>query len=175
MPGNSFIKFAGVTPGESIQEGHHGDEGWIEIGDWSWDIESETSFLKGGGASVGKPTPGTLSFSHYFDVSSSVLLHKIVSGTHFTDVTIHMLKQVGDEAGKPATYFEVLMLEAFVTKVGTKAEEDGSISQDVEMVFKQISLGYKAQKNDGTLEASAIPFNWNIAKMNLTTDKTSSF
>ena len=68
MPGNSFIKFSDIAKGESFQEGHHGDQGWIEIGDWSWDIEAETSFLKGGGSSVGKPTPGNLSISHFFDL-----------------------------------------------------------------------------------------------------------
>jgi type VI secretion system secreted protein Hcp len=169
MPGNAFIKFAGVVKGESMQDGHGGDKGWIEIGDWNWDIEAETSFMKGGGASVGKPTPGTLSFSHFWDLSSSVLLTKIVSGTHFDTVTIHMLKQTGDTTGKPATYFELVAKDAFVTKVSTKAGDDGSLNQDVDMVFKQVVCGYKAQKNTGELEGS-IPFNWNIAQMNQDTD-----
>src|SRR5512139_3821185 len=108
MPGNAFIKFEGVEKGESMQEGHEGKDGWIEIGDWSWDIEAETSFLKGGGASVGKPQPGTLSFSHFWDLSSAVILTKIVSGKHFPLVTIHMLKQTGTtETGKPVSYFEI--------------------------------------------------------------------
>ena len=175
MPGNSFIKFSDVDIGESMQEGHDGTKGWIEFGEWSWDIESETSFLKGGGAAVGKPTPGTFSFSHYFDVSSTVLLTKIVSGTHFKEVRIHMLKQTGDAGGKPQTFFEIVMTDAFVTKVATKAAEDGSLEQDVEMVCKEISLGYKAQLNDGALEKSAIPFDWNIAKMNQKPTVTSSF
>ena len=161
MPGNAFIKFAGIVKGESFQDGHGGDKGWIEIGDWSWDIEAETSFLKGGGASVGKATPGTLSFSHFWDLSSSVILTKIVAGTHFDTVTIHMLKQIGDKDGKPATYFEIVVKDAYVTKVSSKAGEDGAINQDVEMVFKEIVVGYKAQKNTGELETS-IPFNWSI-------------
>jgi len=173
MPGNAFIKFTGVVKGESFQDGHSGDAGWIEIGDWSWDIESETSFLKGGGASVGKATPGTLSFSHFWDLSSSVLLTKIVQGTHFDKVTIHMLKSVGDTEGKPKEYFEIVMGHAFVTKVASKAGEDGTIDQDVEMVFKEIVLAYKAQKNDGTLDTS-IPFNWNIAQMTQSTEVKST-
>jgi type VI protein secretion system component Hcp len=42
MPGNAFIKFDGGAPmkGESQQVGHEGDKGWIEMGDWSWDVEA---------------------------------------------------------------------------------------------------------------------------------------
>jgi type VI secretion system secreted protein Hcp len=169
MPGNTFIKFSDIAKGESFQAGHNGTEGWIEIGDWSWDIEAESSVLKGGGAAVGKPTPGTLSWSHFFDVSSPVILKKIVSGTHFPEVLIEMLKQVGDASGKPATYFQVKMKEVFVTKVSTKGGEDGSVNQDVEMVFKEVAVSYKAQDNKGKLEG-AIPFKWNIPKMNDVTD-----
>ena len=168
MPGNTFIKFAGVEVGESFQKNRDGKQGWIEINDWSWDIEAETSFTKGGGSAVGKPTPGTLSFSHQFDLSSPVIMKKIVGGTHFPDVTIDMLKQVGSATGQPTQFFQIKVKEAFITKVSTKGGEDGSVTQDVEMVFKEIAVGYKAQKNDGGLD-SAIDFNWNIAKMNLAT------
>ena len=94
---------------------------------------------------------------------------KIVAGTSFKQVTIDMLKQVGDETGKPKAYFQVQMADVFITKVSTKGGEDGSVNQDVEMVFKGVSIGYKAQQNDGTLENKAIPFDWNVSTM--TVDK----
>jgi type VI secretion system Hcp family effector len=169
MAGNSFIKFGGDVPkGESLQKGHHGDQGWIEIGDWSWDIEAEHSVTKGTGAAVGKATPGTLSISHYFDVSSPTILSKIVAGQHFPVITIEMLKQTGKVDVGPETYFQVKVTQAFVTKVSTKYGEDGSFNQDVEFVFKEIAVGYKAQKNTGGLEAS-IPFEWSVTTMSLST------
>jgi len=100
MPGNAFIKFDGVPKGESTHTSHNGDNGWIEISDWSWDIEADTSYLKGGGAAVGKPTPGTLSFSHYYDLSSPTIMQKIVQGKHFAKMHIVMLKQTGAVDGK---------------------------------------------------------------------------
>src|SRR3954464_4886353 len=106
MPGNTFIKFQEVTKGESYQKGHHGDDGWIEISDWSWDIEAETSFLKGGGSAVGKPQPGNLSITHYYDLSSPVIMQKIVAGTHFAEVTIDQLKQVGHAEGELGIFFQ---------------------------------------------------------------------
>ncbi|MBQ0930376.1 type VI secretion system tube protein Hcp [Ideonella sp. 4Y16] len=165
MPGNTFIKFDAVPKGESFQDGHHGDQGWIEIGDWSWDIEAETSFLKGGGASVGKPTPGNLSFSHYYDKASPVIMGKIVAGTAFGVVTIESLKQTG--AKNPEIFMRLTMTDVFITKVSSKGGEDGSVNQDVEMVFKKIKVEYKAQTNQGKLESSFIPFEWDIAAMKL--------
>jgi type VI secretion system Hcp family effector len=168
MPGNTFIKFQEIEKGESYQKGHHGDDGWIEISDWNWDVEAETSFLKGGGSAVGKPQPGNLSISHYYDLASPTIMQKIVAGTHFAEVTIDQLKQVGDKEGAPAAFFQIKMKNAFVTKVSTKGAEDGSVTQDVEMVFKEVSIGYKAQTNEGVLEKELKQFNWNVAQMNET-------
>ncbi|HSI61233.1 MAG TPA: type VI secretion system tube protein Hcp [Ideonella sp.] len=164
MPGNTFLKFGADVPGESLQDTHPGTAGWIEIGDWSWDIEAETSFLKGGGASVGKPTPGSMSWSHFYDKSSPVIMKKIVSGTSFPNVTLQMLKQTGE--AQPKVYFTVEMTDVFITKVSSKGGEDGAVNQDIEMVFKKIKVEYKPQKNDGTL-GDAVEFGWNIATMKL--------
>ncbi len=165
MPGNLFIKFEEIGTGESTQDSHSGSKGWIEIGDWSWDIESETSFLKGAGAAVGKPTPGSLSFSHYYDLSSPVIMSKIVQGTHFAKVHIVMLKQTGKKDGKGEVYFGMTMQMVFMTKVSTKGGEDGAVNQDVECVFKDIAVGYKAQTGkDGSL-GKQVDFIWDIAKM----------
>jgi type VI secretion system secreted protein Hcp len=157
-----------VIAGESLQETHPASKGWLEISDWSWDIEAETNFTKGTGASVGRATPGTLSITHTYDKSSPLIMQNIVRGTHFKKVIINMCKQTGDMNGKPQVYFELIAGAVFVTKVSSKGGEDGGITQDVEFVFKEISLGYKRQTNKGTLEANK-PFGWNIAEMNFKT------
>lgn len=166
MPGNAFIRFekydGGIAPGESLQLGHLGTGGWIEIGDWSWDVEAEASHLKGTGAAVGKPSPGVLSFSHYYDKSSPVLMQFIVKGTHFKSLTLDMLKQTGNE--QPELYFQLMAKDVFITKVSSKGGEDGAVNQDVELVFKQMAIGYKRQDNSGKLDA-ALFFRWNIAEM----------
>jgi type VI secretion system secreted protein Hcp len=168
MPGNTFINFGADVPiGESMQKSHPGKSGWIEIGDWSWDIEAEHSVTRGTGAAVGKATPGVLSISHYFDISSPTLLAKMVAGKHFPVITIEMLKQTGVES--PEVFFQCKVSEAFVTKVSTKAGEDGQMNQDVEFVFKEIAINYKAQKNEGGLEGS-IPFDWSVKTNSLTTE-----
>jgi len=165
MPGNAFIKFEGVKEGESTHATNKGKDGWIEISDWSFDIEADTSYLKGAGASVGKPQPGNLSFSHYYDKASPVIMTKIVQGKHFPKVWIVMLKQVGAVDGQGEPYFGVTMDEAFITKVSSKGAEDGTVTQDVEMVFKIVAFGYAPQKETGGVLDAPVYFGWDIGKM----------
>jgi len=173
MPGNAFIKFdkydGGPTPGESLQKGHEGSKGWIEIGDWSWDVEAEASHLKGTGAAVGKPQPGTFSFSHYYDKSSPVIMQFIVKGMHFKQVTVDMMKQTGKD--QPELFFQLAAKDVFITKVSSKGGEDGTVSQDIEFVFKEVGMGYKQQDNAGKLLAP-LYFRWNIGTMTNTTAAT---
>ena len=172
MPGNSFLKFvpaSGKLEGESLQKGHEGKDGWIEIADWSWDVEAETSFMKGTGAAVGKPTPGTFSFTHYYDRSSPTIMNMIVQGTTFKTMQVDMLKQTGASSG-PVKFFQIMAKDVFITKVSSKGGEDGQVTQDVECVFKQVAFGYKMQNNNGELAKSPTEFKWNIAAMNLTVD-----
>jgi type VI secretion system secreted protein Hcp len=171
MPGNSFILFGvgDVPVGESVQKARLGKNGWIEITDWNWDIEADHSNLTGTGASVGKPKPGQLSFTHPFDTSSPAILSKIVMGKSFPKVYIDMLKQTGE--GEPQQFFQISMTNVFISKVTTKGSEDGSVTQDVELVFKAVSIGYKAQGQDNTL-GTMLQSNWDIATM--TTDEASA-
>ena len=58
---NAFMQISNAK-GESKQGNGSGGNGeykdWIEIQGWEWEVEAETSWTKGGGASVGKPSPG---------------------------------------------------------------------------------------------------------------------
>jgi type VI secretion system secreted protein Hcp len=167
MPGNAFITFSstaagnykavGDVKGESVQEGY---KDWIDIGDWSWDVEAEHSVTKGTGAAVGKPTPGVLSFSKFYDRSSPTALAKMVKGVHFKSAVLVMCKQTGKK-DVPEPYFWIVMSDVFTTKVANKGGEDGSVSQDIELVFKKVEINYCQQGNDGVL-ASPIPFEWDI-------------
>ncbi len=118
MPGNAFIKFTAngaFIPGESLQATHPASKGWLEINDWGFDVEAETNFLKGMGASVGVATPGVFNFTHTFDRSSPVIMQKIVMGTAFNTVVVHMLKSTGAKDGRPEVFFGLKMTAAFIT------------------------------------------------------------
>ncbi len=176
MPGNAFIKFTkpgaaatDVIKGESLQTTHPAEKGWCEISDWGLDVEAETNYLKGTGAAVGVATPSVVNFTHSFDKSSPTIMRNIVMGTAFATVVIHMLKATGAANGQPEVYFGAKFTDAFVTKVSSKGGEDGGITQDVEIVFKTLSLGYKNQLNSGDLNKSAVTFGWNVAQRSTNT------
>ena len=94
MAVNAFISFFDKADGESIQKGK---EKWVEIQGWDWEVAAETSWTKGGGASVGKPNPGRINFDHRFDTSSIVILGYICTGKAFPKVELQMMKTTGSD------------------------------------------------------------------------------
>ena len=155
---NAFMKI-GKANGESKQAPF---VDWIEVQSWDWEVEADTSWTKGGGASVGKPSPGKLNFEHSWNRSSYVILGYICTGTAFSDVLIEMCKSTGSSGRKP--FFKVEMRECFITKVTQSATDEGNVLQKVEMVFKAISIQYWQQgllSNPGHLKA-VNEFSWDV-------------
>lgn len=168
MPGNAFISFiaeSGGTPisGESEELGH---EKWIEISDWDWEITSDSSSNKGQGASVGKPVTEGLNFSHFYDLSSTVIMRRCIQGMTFHTVKLDMCKQTG--TGTPQVFLQIIMRDVFITKVSTKGGEDGAVSQDISMTFKKVGMAYKKQKDDGKLDPAALMVRWNVPEQSNT-------
>ncbi|MFY8019380.1 MAG: Hcp family type VI secretion system effector [Inhella sp.] len=157
MAVNAFISFFDKADGESVQKGK---EKWIEIQGWDWEIEAETSWTKGGGASVGKPNPGKMNWEHYFDTSSTVIMGYICTGKAFPKVEVQMMKTTG--SASPETYFTMVMEGVFITKVQVNGTEEGNVVQKVEMVFKTVKIEYKAQDNKTGKLTAPKTYNWDI-------------
>jgi type VI secretion system secreted protein Hcp len=156
MAVNAFVQFSNDTKGESKQKGY---EGWIEIQGWDWEIEAESSWTKGGGASVGKALPGKLNFEHYFDKASPAIMIYICSGKSFDQVKLHMCKTTGKPT--PEVYFTMTMDGIYITKVSNSGPEEGNVVQKIEMVFKKVAIEYKPQDDKGGL-GTAMKYQWNI-------------
>ncbi|MEO7056485.1 MAG: type VI secretion system tube protein Hcp [Caldimonas sp.] len=156
---NAFMQL-GKAEGESRQPPY---VKWIELQSWDWEVEAETSWTKGGGASVGKPNPGKMNWEHYWDKSSHTILGYICTGTSFDEVRMEMCKSTGPDGQKP--FFQVLMKEAFITKVANSATDDGNVLQKVEMVFKYIEIKYAQQGVNPRYPGALTPagqFDWDI-------------
>ncbi|MDB6000743.1 MAG: hypothetical protein JWP52_2442 [Rhizobacter sp.] len=161
MAGNAFIKFEGAD-GESLQKNF---EKQIEISDFSWEITNDTSFTKGGGASVGKANPGTASFSQAYNTASNFMMNNIVSGKHFAKVVMSLCKNTGADANPQEVYYEMTMEAVYITKVGFSAGDDGVLTQAIDMVFKKVHIDYQMQTNTGSLDKAKKPFTWDIPTM----------
>jgi type VI secretion system secreted protein Hcp len=92
-------------------------------------------------------------------------------GSSFAQVQIDVLKQTGGK--KPEVFLQMIAKDVFITKVSNKGGEDGAVSQDIEMVFKDFGLSYKRQDNKENKLAAPIDFRWNIAEMSTATSKVS--
>jgi type VI secretion system secreted protein Hcp len=156
MAANAFITFFDKADGESTQKGH---EKWVEVQGWDWEIEAESSWTKGGGASIGKPNPGGITWAHAFDSASTVIMGRICTGSSFPKVELHMTQAAG--GAMPQTYFTMVMEGVFITKVSVNGSEEGRVMQRVEMVFKSVRIEYKPQDKTGKLAAVKV-FNWDI-------------
>jgi type VI secretion system Hcp family effector len=167
MAGNAFIALtaaSGKVLGEATQT-NHVDQ--VEIGDFSWEVTSDTSFTKGGGASVGKATPGVCTWKHFYDTASPMIMLNCVQGTTFSTVVLYMCKNTGNAT--PDVYFTMTMSMCYITKATIEAGEDGSVNQGVEMVFKNCKIEYKKQLNDtGKLDTTPKSFTWDIPTMKAT-------
>jgi type VI secretion system secreted protein Hcp len=159
MAMNAFIIFQGAK-GESLQSEF---KDWIEIQGWSWDIEAETSWTKGGGASVGKANPGVMGLDHYYDSASPVIMAYLCMGKHFEKVTMKLCKTTGK--GSPEWYLDFTMKGVYITKVGNSGGEDGAVTQHVDFVFKEIEILYRKQDNTTGALQSPSKFKWDIPKM----------
>lgn len=157
MAVNAFLTFFDKADGESTQKGK---EKWVEISGWDWQVEAEANVGKRGGARVGKPTPGRLSFEHYYDTSSAVMMGSLCTGRAFPKVELQMTETTGQ--GLPETYFSMLVEGAFITKVSNSGTEEGSVLQRCEMVFEQVTIRYQPRDPKTGQLGPATTFSWDI-------------
>lgn len=157
MAVNAFITFFDKAQGESIQKGK---ERWVEVLGWTWDIAADSSWTRGGGASVGKPNPGKFVFEHAFDTASIVLMGYICTGKAFPKVELQLTK--AGRAASPVTWFTMSLEGVFVTAVGNSGAADGPVTQRVEMVFKTVKIEYKPEDRATGAFGTASTFTWDI-------------
>lgn len=142
-----LLNFMGKADGESQMKGH---EKWVEVQSWSWAVEAQTSWTKGGGASVGKPDPGALTFTHRYDSASPALLGHLVSGKSFDRAQLVVLSGSPPQADPS---FTMTLEGVFLTGVRTSCDGD-VIFQQVDVVFKKVTIDYRALDNrSGALSA----------------------
>ncbi|MDD5296630.1 MAG: type VI secretion system tube protein Hcp [Rhodocyclaceae bacterium] len=158
MATDTFIKIGDVK-GEA-QDDKHKDE--IDVLSWSWGATQSGYAHLGGGAGAGKVNIQDLTFTHYLDRSTPVLLQACADGTHFKDAKLVVRKAGGKEA---IEYVTITMEEVFITSVqsGGHGAED-RLTETVSLNFGLVKLDYQPQKRDGSKEGGMIKFAWDIEK-----------
>ena len=114
---------------------------------------ADTSFLKGSGAAVGKPVPGSITIKRAPDRASPIFWTKLVQGASIPKLVI------GFGGGI------VLTLESvFVTNIQMSNDQGNPPTESISVVFKTIR--YEVQDTSG--KGRPTGFTWDVAAMKLT-------
>lgn len=145
MASDIFAKIGDIK-GESL-DSKHKDE--IEVLSILWGVSNAGSMAMGSGGGEGKATFQDIVFTHTVDKSSPVLMQACATGTHYKDATI-----VHRKAGKEQhEYLIYKLVDVIVTGVQHSHSGDGPGHENVSLAFSKVSMEYKAQKADGSLDA----------------------
>jgi type VI secretion system Hcp family effector len=152
-----FLTFFDQADGESVVKGK---EKWVELDSFGFGIEAETSWTKGGGASVGKPSPGKLIIEKNLDTASNVIYGYISTGKPFAKVEFQAQKANGK--GVPETYLTFTMEGVFVTSVQNKVGTDGIARETLSFVYRTIKMEYKPKDAKSGELGAPKTFTWDI-------------
>jgi type VI secretion system secreted protein Hcp len=135
----------GDIKGESKDSKHEGE---IDVLSWSWGISNATSMSTGGGGGAGKANFSDLNIMHAVDKASPVLMTKCATGEHIKEGTLTLRK-----AGKgQQEYLIIKMNDILITSVQPSGSSEHPM-ESVSFQYSKIVLEYKAQKEDGSLDA----------------------
>ena len=154
MSGDIFLKLDGVQ-GESIKEGHKNE---IDVETFSWGESNPTSFAAGAGG-VGKVQIQDVHFTKTIDKASPNLYQVCASGKHIPKA-VFTFRKAGD---KPQEYLKITLSDVMVSSISLQDHfQGGALAQEsVSLAYEKITIGYKPQKADGSLDAE-VSFAWNI-------------
>jgi type VI secretion system secreted protein Hcp len=157
MATDMFIKIKDV-PGESTDDKHKGE---IEVLQWSWGLAQSGSFGTGAGSGAGKVSASDLSFTHFMDKASPVLMRLCSNGKHIPEANL-VMRLAGE---KQLEYLKIKLEQVFVSNVslGGSGGAGDKLTESVTLRFAKIKVDYFPQTEKGALDA-AVPYGWDFQK-----------
>jgi type VI secretion system secreted protein Hcp len=151
-----FLKIDGIE-GESTDAKH---VNWIDVDSWSWGESLPAQPPSGGGAGVGKVHFSGFQFQSRVSKASPKLFLACAGGQHIKEARL-----VGRKAGKDQQEFLTWTFsDVLVESYQTGGSEQSLPADSVSLHFSKVSVAYKAQKADGSLD-TAVTAGWD-AKSN---------
>jgi type VI secretion system secreted protein Hcp len=146
-----FLKIDGIE-GESTDAKH---AGWLDVDSWSWGESQPQQPATGSGAGVGKVHFQEFHFTTRVSKASPKLFLACASGQH-----IKQAQLVGRKVGKSQQDFLTWTLsDVLVAAYQTGGTEQALPLDSVSLNFSKVSVAYKAQKADGSLD-TAVTAGW---------------
>jgi type VI secretion system secreted protein Hcp len=159
MAVDMYIKISDIT-GESRDSSHKGE---IDVMAWSWGMSQSGTTHTGSGGGSGKVHVSDLSFTHYVDSASNVLIKSCCDGTHHAEATLTVRKA----GGTPVEYIVIKMTEVLVTSVSTGGSGgEDRLTENVTLNFAKFEYHYQPQDEKGAKKGGTLDTTWNIAENN---------
>ena len=156
MAVDMFLKLDPIK-GEA-QDDSHKDE--IDVLAWSWGASQSGTTHMGAGGGGGKANIQDISFTHYVDRASAMLLQRVFDGKHIKEGTL-VVRKAG---GKPLEYITIKMTDIMVTSISTGGSGgEDRLTENVVLNFSKVEYTYKPQKPDGSADADQ-KAGWDIAE-----------
>jgi type VI secretion system secreted protein Hcp len=141
-----FLKFSGGTGdilGDSTDPQHPNE---IVLLSYSLGVEADSSWTKGGGASVGKPNPLDLRFTAALNRSVPTILKYITTGTAVPTAVLTVRSDVpGNRSG--FEYAKYTFEDVFFTSVGQGLSGAGRAVSAISLVYKTVQVQQFAPGN----------------------------
>ena len=148
-----FLKIDGIE-GESTDAKH---VNWIDVDSWSWGENQPVQPPTGSGGGAGKVHMRDFAFVTRVSKASPRLFLACASGTHIKEARL-----VGRKAGKDQQEFLTWTFSDILVSSYETGGTEASLPMDsVSLNFSKVSVAYKAQKADGSLDA-AVTAGWDV-------------
>ena len=147
MAVNAYLYIDGIT-GPSTSK-----TGFIDILSFSWGVSQTTTYGAGASgkeAKAGRADFSNLSIMKVLDKTSPLLADHCWSGNILDKVYILYDKPVGDSQ---QDYFRIFLKDALITSIQMSGSSENP-SESISFAFQAVEVAYKAEKDDGTLEAA---------------------
>jgi len=154
MAVDMFLELEGIK-GESI-DAVHKDK--IDLLSWSWGMSQSGTTHMGPGSGAGKVNVQDISFTHYVDASTPVLMQKCCQGTHIPTGKI-IVRKAGD---KPLEYIVIELKDIIISSIssgGSGGEE--RLTENVTVNLAEFKYIYTSQTKEGG-SGTAPECAWNI-------------
>ena len=154
-----FMLLDGIS-GETQAKGV--DTKCIDVLNFNWGIEQQSSMHTGGGGGAGKATVHDLEFAHYYDKSSPTLAQFCLNGKHIKKGQLIVRKAGGTN---PIDYLIIKMEDILITatsQIGLSTD-DVRISEKVRLSFAKLDITYTQQSEAGT-KSGPVNVKWDIKK-----------
>lgn len=146
--------------GSSTEEKH---KDWIDVSATQFKVSAEVSYLKGGGASVGKPVPGALSWTQSLDASVPELAKQMTTGKALGSALFDFTKQTSSAAGAaPSSYMTIKAQGAFLTDLSYAFPSHEAPQVDASVVYRTLELAYTPTGASGK-PGDKVTTTWDVA------------